>query len=78
MPGGDQLVAFTRILHRTRPDVLMDEVCLAIWQSLAGKYRGRERQRQVERQTTGWRYGPMLGVQVWHTQATRSGYIADK
>ena len=26
MPGGDQLVAFTRILHRTKPDVLVDEV----------------------------------------------------
>ena len=26
MPGGEKLVAFTRILHRTKPDVLMDEV----------------------------------------------------
>eukprot|EP00873_Tetraselmis_striata_P027120 jgi/Tetstr1/447384/TSEL_034820.t2 len=26
MPGGERLVAFTRILHRTKPDVLMDEV----------------------------------------------------
>ncbi|KAK9816540.1 hypothetical protein WJX72_001729 [[Myrmecia] bisecta] len=26
MPGGDKLVAFTRVLHRTQPDVLMDEV----------------------------------------------------
>jgi hypothetical protein len=25
MPGGENLVAFTRILHRTRPDLLMDE-----------------------------------------------------
>ena len=26
MPGGQQLVAFTRILHRTTPDILMQEV----------------------------------------------------
>lgn len=26
MPGGETLVAFTRILHRTKPDILMDEV----------------------------------------------------
>lgn len=26
MPGGEKLVAFTRILHRMKPDVLMDEV----------------------------------------------------
>lgn len=26
MPGGDKLVAMTRILHRTRPDELMDEI----------------------------------------------------
>ena len=25
MPGGGQLVGFTRILHRTQPDILMDE-----------------------------------------------------
>lgn len=25
-PGGDKMVAFTRILHRTKPDVLMNEV----------------------------------------------------
>lgn len=25
MPGGEGLVGFTRILHRTRPDLLMDE-----------------------------------------------------
>ena len=26
MPGGEGLVGFTRILHRTKPDLLMDEV----------------------------------------------------
>ena len=26
MPGGEKMVAFTRILHRQKPDVLMDEV----------------------------------------------------
>lgn len=26
MPGGERLVAFTRVLHRTVPDVLMQEV----------------------------------------------------
>jgi hypothetical protein len=26
MAGGEKLVAFTRILHRQTPDVLMDEV----------------------------------------------------
>lgn len=26
MPGGQQMVAFTRILHRTKPDLLMSEV----------------------------------------------------
>uniref|UniRef100_A0A061QV19 Hydroxyproline O-arabinosyltransferase-like domain-containing protein n=1 Tax=Tetraselmis sp. GSL018 TaxID=582737 RepID=A0A061QV19_9CHLO len=26
MPGGEKLVAFTRILHRTKPDVLYDEI----------------------------------------------------
>lgn len=25
-PGGQQLVAFTRILHRTKPDILYNEV----------------------------------------------------
>ena len=25
MPGGEGLVAFTRILHRTKPDLIMDE-----------------------------------------------------
>ncbi|EIE24619.1 hypothetical protein COCSUDRAFT_14028 [Coccomyxa subellipsoidea C-169] len=29
MPGGDSLVGFTRILHRTRPDLLMDEASLS-------------------------------------------------
>ena len=26
MPGGDKLTGFTRILHRSTPDELMDEV----------------------------------------------------
>ena len=26
MPGGERMVAFTRILHRTEPDSIMDEV----------------------------------------------------
>lgn len=26
MPGGDRMTGFVRILHRTVPDVLMDEV----------------------------------------------------
>ena len=26
MPGGEKMVAFTRILHRQKPDVIMDEV----------------------------------------------------
>ena len=26
MPGGERLVAFTRIMHRQTPDVLMEEV----------------------------------------------------
>ena len=26
MPGGEKLVAFTRILHRTKPDVLVEEI----------------------------------------------------
>ena len=29
-PGGHQLVAFTRILHRTKPDILYDEVLLFV------------------------------------------------
>ena len=28
LPGGDKLVGFTRILHRTVPDLLMDEASL--------------------------------------------------
>lgn len=36
MPGGDKLVGITRILHRTKPDVLMDEVRLWLaWPGLA-------------------------------------------
>jgi len=32
MPGGEKLVAFTRILHRTQPDILMssDEVIVSM------------------------------------------------
>lgn len=26
MPGGENMVGFTRILHRTQPDAVMDEV----------------------------------------------------
>lgn len=26
MPGGEKLVAFTRILHRSKPDVLVEEI----------------------------------------------------
>ncbi len=26
MPGGERYVGFTRILHRTKPDELMDEI----------------------------------------------------
>lgn len=35
MPGGENMVAFTRILHRTTPDLLMSEV-LSMAKKLAG------------------------------------------
>ena len=33
-PGGQQLVAFTRILHRTKPDILYNEVALCFTKHL--------------------------------------------
>ena len=30
-PGGQQLVAFTRILHRTKPDILYNEVSFSLY-----------------------------------------------
>ena len=38
MEGGDRHVAFTRILHRTKPDELMDEVTKNITSLLAHSY----------------------------------------
>ncbi len=51
MPGGEGLVGFTRILHRTRPDLLMDEARPATNAAWATNPRSRNPKALVTFQT---------------------------
>ena len=44
-PGGQQLVAFTRILHRTKPDILYNEVALCFTKHLSNRAEGHHHLR---------------------------------